>query len=155
MSTTNEIYALLVPIQRQRLLLPRTAVREIVRYMTPEPLVNKSNTPDWLPGTIDWQNNRIPLISFEGLCGKEIPVKNSRTRIAIMTALSEEIPNQVYAMFVEGFPQLIGVKEKDLVVDEEVKFPDGCPIITQLKLFNDRPQIPNLQYLEKKILQFI
>ena len=154
MSTINEIYALLVPIQRQRLLLPRTAVREIVRYMTPEPLSN-SSTPDWLPGTINWQNHRLPLISFEGLCGKEVPGKNSRTRIAIMTALSDEIPNQVYAMFVEGFPQLIGVKETDLVVDEDVKFPDDCPIITQLKLFNDRPQIPNLQFLEKKILQFI
>ena len=154
MSTINEIYVLLVPIQRQRLLLPRTAVREIVRYMTPEPLAN-SITPDWLPGTINWQNQRVPLISFEGLCGKEIPGKNSRTRIAIMTAISEDIPNQVYAMFVEGFPQLIGVKEKDLVVDEDVKFPDECPIITQLKLFNDRPQIPNLQFLETKILQFI
>ncbi len=153
MSTTNEIYALLVPIQRQRLLLPRTAVREIVRYMKPEPLAN-SSAPDWLPGTISWQNHRVPLISFEGLCGKEVPEKNSRTRIAIMTALSDEIPNQVYAMYVEGFPQLIGVKETDLVVDDEVKFPDDCPIITQLKLFNDRPQIPNLQFLEKKILQF-
>ena len=154
MSTTNEIYVLLVPIQRQRLLLPRTAVREIVRYMTPEPLAN-SATPDWLPGTIKWQDQRVPLISFEGLCGKEIPAKNSRTRIAIMTAISEDMPNRVYAMFVEGFPQLIGVKEKDLVVDEDVKFPDDCPIITQLKLFNDRPQIPNLQFLEKKILQFL
>ena len=154
MSSLNEIYALLVPIQRQRLLLPRTAIREIVRYMTPEPLENTS-APDWLPGTISWQNQRVPLISFEGLCGKEVPVKNSRTRIAIMTALSKDIPYQVYAMFVEGFPQLIGVKEKDLEVDAEVKFPDDCPIITQLKLFNDRPQIPNLEYLEKKILQFI
>ncbi len=154
MSSLNEIYALLVPIQRQRLLLPRTAIREIVRYMTPEPLAN-SNAPDWLPGTISWQNKRVPLISFEGLCGKEVLVKNSRTRIAIMTALSKDIPYQVYAMFVEGFPQLIGVKEKDLEVDAEVKFPDDCPIITQLKLFNDRPQIPNLEYLEKKILQFI
>ena len=154
MSSTNEIYALLVPIQRQRLLLPRTAVREIVRYMTPEPLAN-SSAPDWLPGTIGWQNHRVPLISFEGLCGKEVLEKNSRTRIAIMTALSKDIPFQVYAMFVEGFPQLIGVKEKDLDVDDEVKFPDDCPIITQLKLFNDRPQIPNLQFLEKKILQYI
>lgn len=67
-----------------------------------------------------------------------------------MTALSKDIPYQVYAMFVEGFPQLIGVKEKDLEVDAEVKFPDDCPIITQLKLFNDRPQIPNLEYLEKR-----
>ncbi|MBT8142966.1 MAG: chemotaxis protein CheW [Gammaproteobacteria bacterium] len=150
MTSANEIYALLVPIQRQRLLLPRTAVREVVRYSKPEPI---ENAPDWLPGTINWQNNKIPMISFEGLCGKEMPEVNSRTRVAIMTALDKEMPHNAYAMYVEGFPQLIGIQEKDLGVDAEAKFPDNCPIISQLKLFNDRPQIPNLEYIEKKILQ--
>lgn len=152
MTTVNEIYALLVPVQRQRLLLPRTAVREIVRYTEPESI---DNAPNWLQGTVSWQGHRLPLISFEGLCGKEIPEPNSRTRIAIMTAINEEMPHKAYAMYVEGFPQLIGIKETDLSVDEEARFPDGCPIISQLKLFNDRPQIPNLDYIETKILQHI
>jgi len=152
MPAVEEIYALLVPIQRQRLLLPRTVVREIVRYMEPEPI---DNTPDWLLGNVEWQGMRIPLISFEVLCGKLAQEKNSRTRIAIMTALDSNIPNNVYAMFVEGFPQLIGIKQTDLNLDADSKFPDNCPIISQLRLFNDRPQIPNLQYIEQKILQHI
>lgn len=152
MTATNEIYALLVPVQRQRLLLPRTAVREIVRYTTPEAI---ENAPNWLQGTVAWQGQRLPLISFEGLCGKEIPESNSRTRIAIMTAINPEMPHKAYAMFVEGFPQLIGIKESDISVDEDSRFPDGCPIISQLKLFNDRPQIPNLDYIESKILENI
>jgi len=149
-SKSNEIYTLLVPVQRQRLLLPRTAIREIVRYLAPEPF---ENTPNWLLGSILWQGQRIPLISFEGLCGKAVPEQSSRTRVAIMTALNSAMPHQAYAMYVEGFPQLIGVKESDLRVDENTRFPEDCPIITQLKLFNDRPQIPNLDYIETKILQ--
>ena len=152
MTTTNEIYALLVPVHRQRLLLPRTAVREIVRFSEPE---NIDNAPTWLKGTIEWQGHRLPLISFEGLCGSEVQETNSRTRIAIMTAMNESMPHKAYAMFVEGFPQLIGIKETDLSVDEESRFPDDCPIISQLKLFNDRPQIPNLDYIESKILQHL
>lgn len=150
MNAVKEIYALLVPIQRQRLLLPRTAVREIVRYMEPDPI---ANSPVWFQGMVVWQGNRLPMISFEGLCGKEIPEKSSRTRVAIMTALDPAMPHKAYAMFVEGFPQLIGIKESDLGVDEDARFPGDCPIISQLKLFYDRPQIPNLPYIEKKIIQ--
>jgi len=150
MAGINEIYALLVPVQRQRLLMPRTAVREIIRYTTP---VEIENSPEWLHGTIEWQGQRIPLISFEGLCGSDIPEANSRTRIAIMAAINEKVPHRTYAMYVEGFPQLIGIKETDLSVDVDARFPDGCPIISQLKLFNDRPQIPNLDFIESKILQ--
>jgi len=152
MSVAQEIYALLVPIQRQRLLLPRTAVREIIRYIAPEEI---DDTPDWLLGNIEWQGKKIPLISFEGICGKLTQDRNSRTRIAIMTALDDKFPHKVYAMFVEGFPQLIGIKQTDLSIDADSRFPDDCPIISQLKLFNDRPQIPNLQYIEKKILNYI
>jgi len=63
------------------------------------------------------------------------------------------MPHQAYAIYVQGFPQLIGVKETDLKVDDESRFPSDSPIVTQLRLFNDRPQIPNLEYIEKRILQ--
>jgi len=61
---STEIFALLVPVNKQRLLLPRTAVREIVRFMKPQAI---PNAPNWLRGTVNWQGNDIPLISFEGL----------------------------------------------------------------------------------------
>jgi len=147
---STEIFALLVPVNKQRLLLPRTAVREIVRFMKPQAI---PNAPNWLRGTVNWQGNDIPLISFEGLCGYPVPEDSSRTRIAVLTALSDAMPHQAYAIYVQGFPQLIGVKETDLKVDDESRFPSDSPIVTQLRLFNDRPQIPNLEYIEKRILQ--
>jgi len=149
---SNEIYALLVPVNKQRLLLPRTAVREIVRYMSAKEL---DNTPNWLRGMINWQGKNIPLVSFEGMCGHPIPEDNSRTRIAVMTALNEKMPHGAYAVYVQGFPQLIGVNETDLKVDSESRFPADAPIITQLRLFNDRPQIPNLEYVEEQILTYL
>lgn len=146
---SSEIYALLVPVTKQRLLLPRTAVREIVRYIKPTEL---PNSPNWLRGKINWQGKDIPLVSFEGLCGHPVPEDNSRTRIAVLTGLNEAMPHRAYAIYVQGFPQLIGVKDTDLKVDDEARFPADSPIISQLRLFNDRPQIPNLEYVEKQIL---
>jgi len=149
---STELFALLVPVNKQRLLFPRTAVREIVRYMRPTEI---PNSPNWLRGTINWQGKNIPLVSFEGLCGHPIPDDNSRTRIAVLTALDERIPHRSYAIYVQGFPQLIGVKETDLKVDSESRFPADSPIVSQLRLFNDRPQIPNLAYIENQILSHL
>jgi len=146
---STELFALLVPVNKQRLLFPRTAVREIVRYVKPTEL---PNAPNWLRGKINWQGKSIPLVSFEGLCGNPIPEDSSRTRIAVLTAMDERVPHRSYAIYVQGFPQLIGVKETDLQVDDESRFPAESPIITQLRLFNDRPQIPNLEYIENQII---
>lgn len=146
---STELFALLVPVNKQRLLFPRTAVREIVRFMKPTEL---PNAPNWLRGNINWQGKSIPLVSFEGLCGYPIPEDSSRTRIAVLTAMDERVPYRSYAIYVQGFPQLIGVKETDLKVDAEARFPADSPIISQLSLFNDKPQIPNLEYIENQII---
>ena len=52
------IHSQLVATQTRNLLLPNTAIAEIVRYTEPQPA---DDAPDWLLGTMVWRGLRIPV----------------------------------------------------------------------------------------------
>ena len=51
------IHSQLNATQHRNLLLPNTAIAEIVRYAALQPV---DNAPEWLLGTMRWRGLRIP-----------------------------------------------------------------------------------------------
>lgn len=54
--------ALLIPLADRQLLLPNTAVAELIAYRSP---ITSDGMPDWFLGQIAWRDLSLPLLSFE------------------------------------------------------------------------------------------
>jgi len=70
-SASQELYGLLVPLLDERLLVPRACVAEVTGF---QPLQEMPGAPPWYLGIAAWNGRGIPVVSFEGACGKRIPV---------------------------------------------------------------------------------
>ena len=84
MNAEQELYGLLVPLLDERLLVPRACVAEVTSF---QPLQEMPGAPPWYLGIQSWNGRGVPVVSFEGACGKRIPV----TGIARMVTFYAQI----------------------------------------------------------------
>ncbi len=148
--TFEEVYSLLIPFAGGKLIVPRITVAEVMGYTRPRPL---RSAPQWLLGLINWQGQEIPLISFEGLCGRKIPERSNRTRIAVMFAIGGQMEPPVFAVMTQGYPYLVRVNVAVLSVDPENAYSEESPVLNRLRMANERPVIPDLEEIEAKLLE--
>ncbi|MGA9851531.1 MAG: chemotaxis protein CheW [Gammaproteobacteria bacterium] len=146
----EEIYSLLIPFAGGKLILPRLSVAEVMGYTRPRPV---RGTPAWLMGLINWQGQEIPLVSFEGLCGRKIPERANRTRVAIMFTINGQMDPPVFALMTQGYPYLVRVNATVLSVDAEDAFSEDAPVLNRVRMANERPVIPDLEAIEEKLLE--
>jgi chemosensory pili system protein ChpC len=143
----EEIYCQLIPLRQLRLIVPRTCVAEVVRYTAPErPSAGSSG---WFRGFFGWNNLRIPLLSFEDLCGRQAAEPGGRTRIAIFSSLTGKLDSGYYGVMTEGFPQLVRVNREVMRLDERQAWPADGPVICQIRMINEYPLIPDLERVEE------
>ena len=148
--TLEEVYSLLIPFAGGKLILPRLSVAEVTGFVRPKPV---PNAPAWLMGLMPWQDQKIPLVSFEGLCGRKVPERANRTRIAVTYAINDQLEPAVFAIMTQGYPYLVRVNSAVLSVDEENEFTAGEPVINRVRMANERPFIPDLEEIEQKIVE--
>ena len=83
----TEVRCMLIPMRSGRLLLPSTAVAEVIGYRTPDA---DDDQPEWMQGTVSWHQRDIPVLDFERLIGVVSwpPVSVSASRFATPSAAS-------------------------------------------------------------------
>ena len=82
MSVNSEsIRCMLLPLSSINLLIPNSAVAEVIGYFTPTALTDSSR---WFPGLVMWRGVHVPVISIEEMCSIEAPIVGARSRIAII-----------------------------------------------------------------------
>jgi len=144
----EELYCQLIPLRQLRLIVPRTVVAEVVRYAAPQ---TQASAPGWMRGFMSWNALRVPVISFEELCGRTPGEPGGRTRIAILNAMSGRLDSGYYGLLTEGFPQLVRVNREVLRLDERQEWPVDGPVICQIRMINEYPLIPDLERIEALI----
>ena len=107
----TELYSLLVPLSEDRLIVPRACVAEVVRFTTPE---HETGAHDWMLGTVNWNGRQLPVVSFEGALGKEVPAATGRTRIVVFYASTGQLKTGYFGVLTQGFPQLVRVNKEKL-----------------------------------------
>jgi chemosensory pili system protein ChpC len=148
----DEVYSLLIPFAGGKLILPRVSVTEVTGFLRPKAV---RGAPDWLMGLISWHGQEIPLVSFEGLCGRKVPERANRTRIAVTHAIGEQINPPVIAILTQGYPYLVRVNPAVLSVDPENEFGADGPVLNRVRMANERPFIPDLEAIEEKIIEIM
>jgi chemosensory pili system protein ChpC len=144
-SENEELYSLLVPLADERLIVPRACVAEVVRFSKPEQEVGAH---EWMMGTVNWNGRVLPVVSFEGVLGKDKPIATGRTRIVVFYASTGQLKQGYFGVLTQGFPQLVRVNEDVLQLHTTEGWPKGAPVLCRVKMINEFPLIPDLEKLE-------
>jgi chemosensory pili system protein ChpC len=72
---------MLLPLTSLNLLVPNSAVAEIIGYSAPRPL---SQCSDWFVGVVLWRGVYIPVIAVEQMCDIATATAGPRARIAVI-----------------------------------------------------------------------
>ena len=141
----QEIYSLLIPLAEGRLIVPRACVAEVAGLPVPSEM---TGAPPWYIGTVPWNGRPVPLVSFEGVCGKSIPPSSGRSRMVVFVGLGTRLAH--FAIVSQGFPQLVRVSS-DVIRPGSTSFPERSPVLCQLRMANENPLVPDLERLEELI----
>lgn len=142
---SEELYSLLVPLADDRLIVPRACVAEVVRFSKPQ---QEEGAHDWMLGTVNWNGRELPVVSFEGALGKDVPPATGRTRIVVFYASSGQLKTGYFGLLTQGFPQLVRVNRDVLKFESRDGWPEDAPVLCRVKMINEYPLIPDLQQLE-------
>lgn len=146
----KELYSLLIPLRGERLLVPRMCVAEVIPFADAA-RSNDSGMPDWFLGVIDWDNRRVPVVSFDGPPGEERKTKRNRTRVVVFHAVTEDLKGGYYGILTQGFPQLVRINPDVLGLDTEHALPEGFPALCRARMIHEFPLIPDVERLERMI----
>ncbi|WP_206054918.1 chemotaxis protein CheW [Nitrosococcus wardiae] len=142
----NLVPSILIPLQDQTLLLPRTTIAEVIPFIAPDPL---QDAPQWLYGTLRWREQLLLLISFEALQRKPAPPLSKQTRIVVFNSVTRLSKRKFYALIIQGIPQLILARADNLSAFPK---PPNSPLLHCCAEINQCPVvIPNLGYLEEML----
>ena len=72
---------MLLPLNSLNLLVPNSAVAEIIGYSAPRPL---SKCSDWFVGVVLWRGVYIPVVAVEQMCDIATAGVGPRARIAVI-----------------------------------------------------------------------
>ena len=148
----KELYSLLIPLQGERLLVPRVCVAEVIAFVEPEHPGGSVDLPKWYLGRIDWNGRRVPVVSFEEMAGDSVKRRAGRTRIVVFHALGEALSVGYFGVVTQGFPQLVRINPDVLSPDLEVGWPDELPVLCRTRMINEHPLIPDVERVEEMLV---
>ena len=117
----TEIRSILAPLTEGNLLLPNSAVAEILNFTSPKPL---KQSPSWLLGELPWRGWQVPIICYEQLIkaatGHRVTPKS---RILIIKTLGESTQVNYIGVLIQGLPRLKKITPSTLLEIETEKLP--------------------------------
>ena len=146
----KELYSLLIPLRGERLLVPRMCVAEVIAFADAARHRDEA-APDWFLGAIEWNNRRVPVVSFDGPETEERKGKRNRSRVVVFHALTSELKGGYYGVLTQGFPQLVRVNPDVLTLDTEQGLPERYPVLCRTRMIHEYPLIPDMERLEQMI----
>ena len=107
-----ELHCMIVPTDKETLLLPTSAMAEVVDFRKPLPM---EYAPPWLLGYIDWENRQVPVFSFSALInGSAIGEIPPRAKIMILKSLSDAGRVPYLGVLLRDLPHPVSVDAESL-----------------------------------------
>lgn len=147
--TVDDLYCLLLPVTDTRLLLPNTAVAEVVGYSS---VRSADSGPGWFVGDVSWEERRVPLLSYEGACGDLPPEPSPRSRVALCYNIGERLDQDFLGVVTQGHPHLVRV-ERSIVELLGSAASEDTATLCHIKVGGSPAVIPDLVYLEKLLAE--
>lgn len=139
-----QLTGLILTLSDRLLLLPNTAVAELVAFRHLQPA---ENSPSWLLGQIAWRDLSLPLLSFEAASSNTLPTLE-HARVVIINAIGDRPKFRFFALLITGIPRSVRI-------DKTLQRIPGEPLeALELEVVNidgEVAKIPDLVALEQKL----
>ncbi len=146
-SLDNAISTLLLPMNGFFSILPQAAIVEVAQ----RPAVDEvKNSADWLSGMFDWREERVPLLSFEKLCGRPAAAQESNSRVVVLYALEEFRGLVYYALDLYAIPHPAAL-QVDMIADANEDLISGQYVARNVEIGGHPGVIPDLKQIEYSI----
>ena len=142
----KEIRTFIAPLMDGFMMLPNSAVAEVLAFERPKPF---KQAPAWLLGELGWRDWQVPVICFEQLVEKSSRTSvTPKARILIIKTLGESTQVNFIGLVIQGLPKLKKVTASSLVEKQT----DNLPEILFSKVSIDDleaviPELGNLTYI--------
>jgi len=142
----EEIRTILAPLTDSYVMLPNSAVGEILEYISPEPF---KQGPPWLLGEIAWHGWQVPVINYERMLKGTRTKISSKSRILIIKTLGESTQVNYIGLVIQGLPRLKKARAETLVETELDKLPDT--VFSEVAIDGLKAIIPDLGDLTRTV----
>lgn len=145
------INCLLIPLKDEQILLPNTAIAEVVSWQKPDPA---QDGPEWFLGMISWRDYRVPVISFEAAIGGQVAAPTSRSRIVVLNTLNGNKRLPYVGLLSQGIPHLQVVGINAIQANNEISVPSPT-VASYALLGNQAVMVPNIDDLESRLSRLL
>ena len=142
-----ELRGVLIPTGAERLLLPNSALAEVIDFR--EPTRSSLDAPDWLLGNVVWRQRTLPVISAEMLVGGVFNPDAPRLRIAICHGLLRHRERPFVGIASRGIPRLVRVTEDTIEETPEPPLDPEWPMLAQVHVNDVYALIPDIERIER------
>lgn len=142
--TAAQLTGLLLTLSDRLLLLPNTAVAELVAYRHVQAA---ENSPNWLLGQVSWRDLNVPLLSFES-ASSDAAVITERARVVIVNAIGGRPKFRFFALLIQGIPRSVRIEADLLSEQNETLLPLELDAVN---IDGEIAKIPDLVALEQKL----
>lgn len=145
---TEFLRCLLLSIDHSPLLLPYSAIAEVIPYQKPNPV---ENLPNWIQGMLEWRGLEIPVIYFDALeDSKEKMKPNKSHHIAIFNRLIDSPELKFFGLILNKMPQMLRFKRADI---SYVDNPNKSYLLAEAMVREQKVLIPNINWIERKVIE--
>lgn len=148
---SDQIYAVLMAVEGDTLLLPNIAVNEVI----PRDRVQSAGegSPAWFDGYLDWNNRRIPVVRFEALNGA-IPVGGSRReRVAVISSAGVHLQGATLGIVTQGHPHLVTLNRNAVRPGELREGDREDLLLARVRIASQEAAIPDLDMIEANLVR--
>ncbi len=143
----KELRTIMAPLREGHVLLPNSAVAEILAYSRPEPF---KKAPAWLLGELAWHGWQVPVISYEQLIEEsDGNVVTPKARILIIKTLGESTQVNYIGLVIQGLPKLKKVSAESLLEEQTDELPK--PLFSKVSVDELQAFIPELGELTRTV----
>lgn len=140
---------LLVPLQRWQILVPSTCVTEVVPFSPPTAV---AEAPVWMLGTVEWRTAALAAIDLDGMLDGQLGERATKSRWAIMRAVSGGLGANHYAVLTRGLPRLVTLERRMVVPENEQELPLAA--LSRVRIGGQLAYLPALEHIESEIVRW-
>ena len=145
MSSRDEIYAVLIALEGDTLLLPNAVVSEVLPASVLEGVAQGA-----LLGRRTWNNRVLQVLSFEALNNGRAPAESRRARSVVFHSPG----TASYALLAQGYPHLVTLNRSALTPMPWRDTDAPSAVLARVRIANTEALIPNLEALEAEALRW-
>lgn len=143
----------IVPLNDERLVLPNTAIAEIISFSQPDAVPSSlKKAPDWLLGMLAWRGISVPVIAFERMVGGKFAQPGPRTRLVVLNVIGGAAGVPFIAIPTQTIPQLMQIDDASISVVEDTGETNPA-VACHVVVAGNAAIIPNLDEVERQVAE--